>query len=283
MIGTRAADLAGELRETGVVVLPDPLPSDFVETLREAFEPVLEAYVAASDPNRGTRRHQMYLPFEGPFGDARLWANPTVLDVVEQVLGPDFECTYYGSDTPFPGSGYQPVHQDGGPLFPEWASRPPPYCIAMRTWSGSTARRSPARRPNRIVSRARPDRSCCATPGCGIAALPIGELRHALCSPSSTHGTGFGSPCSGRPSIVVTTTGCPTQGGGCSVARTSLPSIARREIGRDSVPTPSETQLPDGSISPANSSIERRRSSIVRDGCTVISSSTPASRAKLRR
>lgn len=131
MIGTRAADLAGELRETGVVVLPEPLPSDFVETLREAFETVLEAYVAASDPNRGTRRHQMYLPFEGPFGDARLWANPTVLDVVEQVLGPDFECTYYGSDTPFPGSGYQPVHQDGGPLFPEWASRPPPYCIAM--------------------------------------------------------------------------------------------------------------------------------------------------------
>ncbi len=122
---------AGELSERGVVVLPGHLPADFVKELRDAFLPILDRYIAESDPNRGTRRHQMYLPFEPPFDDSRLWADPTVLGIVESVLGPDFECTYYGSDTPFPGSDFQPVHQDGGPLFPQWESRPPPYCIAM--------------------------------------------------------------------------------------------------------------------------------------------------------
>lgn len=129
--GADTAALAEQLREHGVVVLPEPFPADFVADLLGAFEPLLAAYLRGSEPNRGTSRHQMYLPFEAPFSDPALWANPTVLEVVERVLGPDFECTYYGSDTPFPGSDHQPVHQDGGPLFPEWDSRPPMYCVAL--------------------------------------------------------------------------------------------------------------------------------------------------------
>jgi hypothetical protein len=123
--------LAERLRHDGVVVLPEPLPSDVVAELRGAFEPLLERYAGGTDPNRGPSRHQMYLPFEPPFSDPALWADPTVLRIVELVLGPDFECTYYGSDTPYPGSDHQPVHQDGGPLFPEWGTRPPLYCVAV--------------------------------------------------------------------------------------------------------------------------------------------------------
>ena len=125
------AELVQRLRTDGVVVLADPLPPAFVEELRHALEARLERYVATADPNRGTRRHQMYLPFEPPFSDPALWADPLVLGVVEGVLGPDFECTYYGSDTPYPGSDHQPVHQDGGPLFPGWEVDPPPYCVAL--------------------------------------------------------------------------------------------------------------------------------------------------------
>lgn len=129
--GRKDEGLAEQLRAQGVVVLPDPLPADFVAELRGAFQTVLERHIAASEPNRGTRRHQIYLPFEPPFSDPVLWADPVVLDTVEQVLGPDFECTYYGSDTPYPGAEHQPTHQDGGPLFPEWPSRPPLYCVAL--------------------------------------------------------------------------------------------------------------------------------------------------------
>lgn len=123
--------LAARLQDTGVVVLPEPLPAAFVAELREALLGLLDRYTGAFEPNRGARRHQMYLPFEPPFSDPRLWADPAVLDVVERVLGPEAECTYYGSDTPFPGSEHQPVHQDGGPLFPGWEPRPPLYCVAM--------------------------------------------------------------------------------------------------------------------------------------------------------
>ena len=100
--GQVAGVLTEQLRERGVVVLPEPLPAGFVAGLRDAFEPLLEEYLRRAEPNRGARRHQMYLPFDPPFSDPALWANPTVLEVVEQVLGPDFECTYYGSDTPTP-------------------------------------------------------------------------------------------------------------------------------------------------------------------------------------
>jgi len=123
--------LAARLREHGVVVLPEPLPADFVAQLRDAFQPLVDEHSSRAEPNRGIRRHQMYLPFESPFSDPALWANPTVLGILDRVLGSDFECTYYGSDTPYPGSDRQPVHQDGGPLFPEWDSRPPTYCVAL--------------------------------------------------------------------------------------------------------------------------------------------------------
>ncbi len=126
-----AAALANELTTEGVVVLPEPLPAPFVAELRSAFLHLIERYDTGTDPNRGTRRHQMYLPFEPPFSEPTLWGDSLVLAIVERVLGPDAECTYYGSDTPFPGSEHQPVHQDGGPLFPEWEPRPPPYCIAL--------------------------------------------------------------------------------------------------------------------------------------------------------
>lgn len=114
------------------MVLPERLPDRFVAELADAFMPLLDRHLAASDPNRGVNRHQMYLPFEPPFSDPALFADPTVLAVVEAVLGPDVECTYYGADTPFPGAEHQPAHQDGAPLFPDADGlQLPPYAIAL--------------------------------------------------------------------------------------------------------------------------------------------------------
>ena len=159
--------IVDRLAEDGVAVLPQPLPPAFVADLRSAFLPLLERYVDRHDPNRGIRRHQMYLPFEPPFSDAALWGDPTVLRVVERVLGSDAECTYYGSDTPLGGSDHQPTHQDGGPLFPKWSPRPPPYCLALNVplvdvdehngpleWFDGHDEPAPATRPNRFTGPA---------------------------------------------------------------------------------------------------------------------------------
>ncbi|MEZ5412428.1 MAG: phytanoyl-CoA dioxygenase family protein [Acidimicrobiales bacterium] len=129
--GTTVAELAATLGSQGWVVLPDRLPAQFVAELAAAFGAVLDRHLAGADPNRGVNRHQAYVPFEPPFSDPALWGQPTVLAVLDAVLGPDFECTYYGSDTPFPGAEHQPAHQDGAPLFPGWDVTPPPYSIAL--------------------------------------------------------------------------------------------------------------------------------------------------------
>lgn len=116
---TATGDLADEVRRQGYVVLPHRLDPALVAELAAAFERVLARHLAGAGPNRGVNRHQVYLPFEPPFSDPAFYADPAVLAVVDAVLGPDAECTYYGSDTPFPGAEHQPVHTDGGPLFPD--------------------------------------------------------------------------------------------------------------------------------------------------------------------
>jgi len=119
------------LQDDGLVVLPEPLDPSFVAQLRDASLELLSQHIQASDPNRGSYRYQMYLPFEQPFDSPALWSNPTVLAVLEEALGADFECIYYASDTPMPGSGFQRVHQDCSPLFAEGDWHVPLYCVVM--------------------------------------------------------------------------------------------------------------------------------------------------------
>lgn len=83
-----AEGLATGLTTDGVVVLPAPLPTSFVAELRTAFLGLIERYDAGTDPNRGRRRHQMYLPFEPPFSDPALWGDPLVLAVLERLPAP---------------------------------------------------------------------------------------------------------------------------------------------------------------------------------------------------
>ena len=55
---------------------------------------------------------------EGAFAAPDVIGNPLVIDLFERLLGPDLVCSYFASDTPMPGSEYQPVHRDGKELFP---------------------------------------------------------------------------------------------------------------------------------------------------------------------
>jgi len=134
--GPTAEGLAAVLAAEGWVVLPERLPIELVSALREGFLPLLERHVSERQPheggpNRGVERYGVFVPFRPPFDDPRLVENPMVLDVLENVLGPDLECSYFGSDTPFPGAEFQPVHQDGEPLFPEWNAHLPPYAVIL--------------------------------------------------------------------------------------------------------------------------------------------------------
>lgn len=124
---------ADEIRMNGFTLIDNMLPSGLVSAMLEAFDPLLEAKRAADPPNRGANRFQMHLPFEMPFADPILYANPTVLAIIENLLGKDHILTYFASDTPFPGSDYQKVHLDCRLPFPEAPFGAPVYSVVLNT------------------------------------------------------------------------------------------------------------------------------------------------------
>jgi len=73
----------------------------------------------------------MPLPFLPPFADPDIYAEPTILAVVGRVLGDSPRMCQLASDTPRQGSEYQKIHRDTGALFPDMATEPPPYQLAV--------------------------------------------------------------------------------------------------------------------------------------------------------
>ncbi len=133
----RSADeiqaLADEIRVKGYVLLDDMIPEAKVAAMRDTFDPLLQAKRQADPPNRGVNRFQMHLPFEMPFADPMLYANPIVLAIIENLFGHDHILTYFASDTPFPGSDYQKVHLDCRLPFPEAPYGVPVYSVVLNT------------------------------------------------------------------------------------------------------------------------------------------------------
>jgi Phytanoyl-CoA dioxygenase (PhyH) len=120
-----------QVRNNGYVLFERALPDELVSDMQASFLRLLEAHVATADPNRGTNRYQMHVPFAPPFCDERVIASPFVLPIVEALLGTDCICHYMASDTPLPGSDYQDAHPDIFPLFPDSGLVLPPYSIVL--------------------------------------------------------------------------------------------------------------------------------------------------------
>jgi ectoine hydroxylase-related dioxygenase (phytanoyl-CoA dioxygenase family) len=120
------------LQVTGYVIFENVLAESHVQRLRSAFMDIFERYVAEIGDNRGKQRQGgVPLPLEGEFADPDLIGNAMVIDLIEQLLGPELVCSYFASDTPLPGSEYQPVHRDGKDLFPGVPVTVPPYMYEL--------------------------------------------------------------------------------------------------------------------------------------------------------
>lgn len=103
----------------GYVVFEGVLSASKVSTLHERFMGLFDLYMHEIGDNRGRQRQGgVPLPIDGDFADPEVIGNPLVMDLIGSLLGPDIVCTYFASDTPLPGSEYQPIHRDGNDLFP---------------------------------------------------------------------------------------------------------------------------------------------------------------------
>jgi ectoine hydroxylase-related dioxygenase (phytanoyl-CoA dioxygenase family) len=119
------------VKADGYVVLESVLSAVFISELRSAFMQRFQEHLARTGSNRGVNRYQMHLPFEAPFIDSRVIANPIALSVIDAVLGPKVVCHYFASDTPMPGSDFQTVHSDIHALFPETDLVVPAYGLVL--------------------------------------------------------------------------------------------------------------------------------------------------------
>jgi ectoine hydroxylase-related dioxygenase (phytanoyl-CoA dioxygenase family) len=124
-------------RRDGYVVLENAVPRTFIGILKTAFMQTMDAKVerfkiAPVTPtdgrdksnsnvkidfrpeggNHDLNRWNMHLPTRGEFLHEALIANPVALPVIKALLGSEPVAFLIASDTPYPGSGFQNIHQD---------------------------------------------------------------------------------------------------------------------------------------------------------------------------
>ncbi len=114
-------------------ILPGHFPREKMLRWRETFEPLLWEHIEREGQlqNRGANRYYVTLPFDAPFADEEIFADPDILAIVENLVGKDFTMVQLATDTPLNGSDYQVIHRDAPPLFPEIEQETPIFQLAV--------------------------------------------------------------------------------------------------------------------------------------------------------
>lgn len=117
----------------GYCIIRDLFDQTTLKKWNEQFLPLLDKHIEHEGhlKNRGSSRYYVTLPFDGIWNDATIYEHPTVLAVVEQLVGKDFVMCQLATDTPLRGSDFQAIHRDTPPLFPEWQTETPPFQLAV--------------------------------------------------------------------------------------------------------------------------------------------------------
>jgi hypothetical protein len=117
-----ATDSIRETQARGFCVLKSRFPQHLVESFRDAFWPVLLAYLDAhrDAPNRGPHRHFLPMPFDPPCFAPEFFFDPEILSIVRGLMDDRIVADQWGCDAPVRGSEYQTCHVDyRRPLFEE--------------------------------------------------------------------------------------------------------------------------------------------------------------------
>ncbi len=116
-------------------MLEGHFPKPLIAACRDAFEPILEAYLRRhrDSPNRGPHRHFLPMPFEPPCFAPEFFFDETILAIVRLMLGNRIVADQWGCDVPLLGSTHQELHKDyQHPLFEEQPDLAlPPYMLIV--------------------------------------------------------------------------------------------------------------------------------------------------------
>jgi len=130
----RAADL---FREHGALFLEGAFPKDLIQRVAEAFaakyESISKKELRKRDAVVGDRRYMVTVDIKKPFNDPALYANPTVMPILEQLLSAHLRIASFGAVAAWPGAEAQPIHLDHPPLFEadSLGDELPPYAVTL--------------------------------------------------------------------------------------------------------------------------------------------------------
>ncbi|MBM3265502.1 MAG: phytanoyl-CoA dioxygenase family protein [candidate division Zixibacteria bacterium] len=124
------------LRDTGYVALERALPDDWITQMRSACDRDLKKYLRIKEnrerflvKNKG---HVGMFPSPTlPYMDPMAILNPFALQIFEAAMGHNVFCTFYNTNTAWPGSGVQVIHRDTQPLFPELSVALPVHMVVV--------------------------------------------------------------------------------------------------------------------------------------------------------
>jgi ectoine hydroxylase-related dioxygenase (phytanoyl-CoA dioxygenase family) len=121
----------------GALWLESVFSPQFVQDLSEAY---LKTYLSlGQDTLRkryamvGEDRYMITVKIKPPFNTPILYANPRLMPILHELLGPDLRISSFGSVVALPGAGAQSVHFDYPPLFEseETCVALPPHAITL--------------------------------------------------------------------------------------------------------------------------------------------------------
>lgn len=117
-------DSVRTFRETGLVVVEAVYTRKWIASLNSKYSKLIERYLtdrggAAALEGKTFGKHHLGIhpALVPPWSDPEIVAHPVVDELLVHLLGKDYQCGFYNTNTAYPGSGIQPVHRDSPPLF----------------------------------------------------------------------------------------------------------------------------------------------------------------------
>ena len=130
-----AADLdrfAQELNRDGICVIRGLFERKLIEEWAQAFNLLFQQ--RQNQPGglapREISRYYLTLPWISPFANVDVFANPTILGVLDRIFTQEYKMVQLGVDFPVQGSDYQEIHRDYRPLFTDQIVTPL-YALAV--------------------------------------------------------------------------------------------------------------------------------------------------------
>jgi ectoine hydroxylase-related dioxygenase (phytanoyl-CoA dioxygenase family) len=150
------------IRTEGFVILEDVISHAHLDALRERMDEDSRQLIERSQWGGAghVRGHlQQGPPPFAPYIFPDIVANPFVIQVTRELLGPGLYNSFYNGNTNTPGSEKQPLHRDSGHLWPNWTVAHPAASVVVNVspadvseengsvelWPGTHLKTSPLR------------------------------------------------------------------------------------------------------------------------------------------